>query len=464
MIVSVDQVLALALVALAVVGYVSARSRALVAADGRRRNLHSLPVHHGLFVALATILPALVMFVLYFTLRGPILDWLTIRALPEEIAGRTAGEISLLLAQIQRAAAGGEVLGGLPEAARTAAEFLARARTWADWLVIPIVAVPSLLGFWASLAQVSPDFRARNAAERIILGVMIFCAVVAILTTFGIVMSVLFESLRFFRREPITEFLFSLDWNPGTAIREGQVTGVEGQFGIIPLFAGTLLIATVAMSIAVPLGLLSAIYLAEFADRRVRAVIKPALEILAGIPTVVYGVFAALTVAPFLVDLGERVGLDVAAKSALAAGSVMGLMIVPFVSSLSDDVITAVPQKLRNGAYSLGATEGETMLKVVLPAALPGIVGAILLAISRAIGETMIVLLAAGLRANMTLNPLDATTTVTVQIANLLTGDQRFDSAKTLSAFALGLVLFIATLGLNLAALKFTQRYREKYD
>jgi phosphate transport system permease protein len=324
--------------------------------------------------------------------------------------------------------------------------------------------VPSLLGFWASLTQVSPDFRARNAAERIILGVMIFCAVVAILTTFGIVMSVLFESLRFFRREPITEFLFSLDWNPGTAIREGQVTGVEGQFGIIPLFAGTLLIATVAMSIAVPLGLLSAIYLAEFADRRVRAVIKPALEILAGIPTVVYGVFAALTVAPFLVDLGERVGLDVAAKSALAAGSVMGLMIVPFVSSLSDDVITAVPQKLRNGAYSLGATEGETMLKVVLPAALPGIVGAILLAISRAIGETMIVLLAAGLRANMTLNPLDATTTVTVQIANLLTGDQRFDSAKTLSAFALGLVLFIATLGLNLAALKFTQRYREKYD
>ena len=459
-----DQIVALALFALAASGFVFARSRALAMAGGRRRELHSLPQHHGWFVLLATLLPGLVAFGLYFTLRAPVLEWLTLRALPENLAEQGSGDLSLLLARVQRAAGGGEVIGGLPEGAGAAADFLRRARVWADWLVIPIVLAPALAGFLLSARRVAIRFRARNAMERIVLGLMALSAILAILTTFGIVMSVLFESLRFFAREPITEFLFSLDWNPGTAIREGQAGGAEGSFGVIPLFAGTALIAAIAMAVAIPFGLLSAIYLSEFAHPRARAVLKPALEVLAGIPTVVYGVFAALTVGPFLIDLGDRVGLEVGAKSALAAGSVMGIMIIPFVSSLSDDVISAVPQSLRRGAWSLGATEGETILKVVLPAALPGVVGAVLLAISRAIGETMIVLLAAGLRANITANPLDTTTTVTVQIANILTGDQRFDSAKTLSAFALGLVLFLATLALNLGALKFTQRYREKYD
>jgi len=459
------QIVTITLVALAVGGFVLGRRHSLSLADGRRRNLHSLPNYHGYFILLMTLLPGLVMLGVYLVLRDPAIQWLTRQRLPSNLADQSAGEVSLLMSKIERAAAGEEVLGGLPEGAQPVADYLAQLQVWGDWVVIPLVALPALAGFLYSRSRLAPRFRARNATERIIRVLMIVCSVLAVLTTFGIVMSVLFEAIRFFSRESIFEFFSSLTWDPGTAIREGQAAGQqEGEFGIIPLFAGTLLIATIAMAVAVPLGLLSAIYLAEFAHKRVRAVLKPALEILAGVPTIVYGVFAALTVGPFLIDLGESLGLEVGAKSALAAGSVMGIMLIPFVSSLSDDVITAVPQSLRNGAYSLGATQGETILRVVFLAALPGIVGAILLAISRAIGETMIVLLAAGLRANLTANPLDTTTTVTVQIANLLTGDQRFDSAKTLSAFALGLVLFLATLALNVGALKFTQHYREKYD
>ncbi len=462
---SLLQIVALAAALLALAGFALGRGRALAEAGGRRRHLHSLPGYHGLYVLFATLLPPLAALALYLVLRQPALDWLTLMRLPETLAEQSPGQVSLLMSQIQRAASGRQVLGGLPEGAGAAAEFLAGARLWADWLVIPIVALPALAGFGWSLSRVSLRFPARNASERIVRGLMILCAVLAILTTFGIVMSVLFEAIRFFSREPLLEFFTALEWNPGTAIREGQAAGArEGTFGVLPLFAGTLLIAAVAMAVAVPLGLFSAIYLAEFAPGRVRGVLKPTLEVLAGIPTVVYGVFAALTVGPFLIEVGDAVGLDVGAKSALAAGSVMGVMIIPFISSLTDDVISAVPARLRNAAYALGATQGETIRRVVLPAALPGIVGAVLLAISRAIGETMIVLLAAGLRANLTANPLETTTTVTVQIASLLTGDQRFDSAKTLSAFALGLVLFAATLALNVGALKFTQAYREKYD
>jgi phosphate transport system permease protein len=258
----------------------------------------------------------------------------------------------------------------------------------------------------------------------------------------------------------LSEFLFGLEWSPQTAIREGQV-GSSGSFGAVPVFAGTLLITIVAMCVSVPIGLMSAIYLADYADPRVRAVVKPILEILAGIPTVVYGFFAALTVAPAIRGFGASIGLDVASESALAAGLVMGVMIIPFVSSLSDDVMNAVPQSLREGSYGLGATKSETIRQVVLPAALPGIVGAVLLAVSRAIGETMIVVMAAGLAANLTANPLEAVTTVTVQIVTLLIGDQEFDSAKTLAAFALGLVLFFATLVLNVIALRVVQKYRE---
>jgi phosphate transport system permease protein len=247
------------------------------------------------------------------------------------------------------------------------------------------------------------------------------------------------------------------------AIRAGQ-TGSSGSFGAIPVLAGTFLISGIAMSIAVPFGLMSAIYLSEYAGPKFRAVVKPLLEILAGIPTVVYGFFAALVVAPFIRDLGMRVGLSVSSESALAAGLVMGIMIIPFVSSLSDDVINAVPQSMRDGSYGLGATKSETIKLVILPAALPGIVGSILLAVSRAIGETMIVVMAAGLAANLTLNPLQAVTTVTVQIVTLLVGDQEFDSPKTLAAFALGLLLFVVTLVLNVIALYVVRKYREEYE
>jgi phosphate transport system permease protein len=273
----------------------------------------------------------------------------------------------------------------------------------------------------------------------------------------------LFEALRFFKAVPVSEFLFGLQWSPQIAIRADQV-GASGAFGAVPVFVGTLLITLIAMVMAVPIGLLSAIYLSEYAHRKFRDVAKPLLEILAGIPTVVYGFFAALMVAPFVRRAGEYFGLDVASESALAAGLVMGIMIIPFVSSLSDDVINAVPQSLRDGAYSLGATQSEAIKHVVLPAALPGIVGSILLAVSRAIGETMIVVMAAGLAANLTLNPLKAVTTVTVQIVTLLVGDQEFDSPKTLAAFALGLVLFLVTLVLNIIALHVVRRYREQYE
>jgi phosphate transport system permease protein len=299
--------------------------------------------------------------------------------------------------------------------------------------------------------------------ERLIQWFLIGCSSIAIFTTIGIVLSVLFEAIRFFRIIPITDFLFGLDWSPQMAIRADQV-GSSGAFGAIPVFLGTAVISAIALVVAVPIGLMSAIYLSEYAGKKFRAFAKPILEILAGVPTVVYGFFAALTVAPIIRGFGGSIGLDVSSESALAAGLVMGVMIIPFVSSLSDDVINAVPQSLRDGAYGLGATHSETIKQVVLPAALPGIVGGVLLAASRAIGETMIVVMAAGLAANLTVNPLQAVTTVTVQIVTLLVGDQEFDSPKTLAAFALGLVLFLITLVLNVIALYVVRKYREQYE
>ena len=304
---------------------------------------------------------------------------------------------------------------------------------------------------------------ARQRVEFLINTFLISCSCLAIFTTIGIVFSVLFESIRFFQAVPIFDFLFGLEWSPQTAIRDDQV-GSSGSFGAVPLFAGTFLITVIAMMIAVPLGLMSAIYLSEYASARVRTWGKPLLEILAGIPTVVYGFFAALTVAPMIRNAAEGVGFDVSSESALAAGIVMGIMILPFVSSLSDDVINAVPQAMRDGSYAVGATRSETIRKVILPAALPGIVGSILLAVSRAIGETMIVVMAAGLSANLTANPFESVTTVTVQIVTLLVGDQEFDSPKTLAAFALGLVLFVITLALNVIALHVVRRFKEQYE
>ncbi|TAN60215.1 MAG: phosphate ABC transporter permease subunit PstC, partial [Magnetospirillum sp.] len=319
------------------------------------------------------------------------------------------------------------------------------------------------LGLSMARSRIHPGLRARNRVESIIAVFLVASSTVAIFTTVGIVLSLVFESLRFFQQVSVVEFLFGTSWSPQMAIRADQV-GSSGSFGAVPLFAGTLLIAGIAMIVAVPLGLLAAIYMSEYAAPRFRSVVKPMLEILAGIPTVVYGFFAALTVAPFVRDMGTKLGLSVASESALAAGVVMGIMIIPFVSSLSDDVISAVPHSLREGAYGLGATKSETIKQVVLPAALPGIVGSILLAASRAIGETMIVVMAAGLAANLTANPLEAVTTVTTQIVTLLVGDQEFDSPKTLAAFALGLALFCITLTLNGIALHIVNKYREKYD
>jgi phosphate transport system permease protein len=340
---------------------------------------------------------------------------------------------------------------------------LGRLRWTANAAVGALLLATATAGLAWGRGRIRRDFRARIRVERAVKVALVVSSTVAILTTIGIVLSLIFESLRFFALVSPTEFLFGLEWSPQTAIRADQV-GSSGAFGAVPVFAGTLLITLIAMAVAAPVGLMSAIYLSEYAGATARAAIKPTLEILAGIPTVVYGFFAALTIAPFVRGLGGTLGLDVASESALAAGLVMGVMIIPFVSSLSDDVVSAVPQALREGSLGLGATKSETIKRVVLPAALPGIVGALLLAVSRAIGETMIVVMAAGLAANLTVNPLEAVTTVTVQIVTLLVGDQEFDSAKTLAAFALGLLLFVVTLLLNVIALTVVRRFREKYD
>ena len=344
-----------------------------------------------------------------------------------------------------------------------AAERLARLQAIGDAALATVALAAAVLGLGWARRRVVPGLRARESVERALRALLLLCSTIAILTTLGIVVSLTFESIRFFAKVPVDEFLFGLKWSAQTAIRADQV-GASGSFGAVPLFAGTLLITAIAMVVAAPIGLMSAVYLSEYADARVRAAVKPALEVLAGVPTVVYGFFAAISVAPFLRGTGEALGLSVASESALAAGLVMGVMIVPFVSSLSDDVINAVPQSLRDGSYALGATRSETVRRVVLTAALPGIVAAVLLAVSRAIGETMIVVMAAGLAAKLTANPFEAVTTVTVQIVTLLVGDQEFDSAKTLAAFALGLTLFLVTLALNAVALRTVRRYREVYE
>jgi phosphate transport system permease protein len=327
--------------------------------------------------------------------------------------------------------------------------------TSASVLMPVFAALAGLAAATFGYSRITKDFRARTMFEGIVDVGLLVCSAVAVLATIGIVFSVLFEAVRFFAEIPVMEFLFGIHWAP---------TSTPPSFGFIPLIIGTLLITAIAMVVAAPIGLMSAIYLAEYASRRTRNILKPLLEMLAGVPTVVLGFFAALTVAPMVRNFGQALGLDVASESALAAGLVMGMMIVPLVCSLSDDIINAVPQALRDGSLAIGATPSETIKRVILPAALPGIVSAMMLAVSRAIGETMIVVMAAGLAANLSFNPFAAVTTITVQIATLLVGDQEFDSAKTLSAFALGLVLFLITLSLNFLALKVVQKYREQYD
>jgi phosphate transport system permease protein len=393
------------------------------------------------------------------------MDMVLLGSLPDEVVGREDFSSSVALAQIYNLADGISV-GQVEEwVSNAAAQFL----TWKSQsnVVMAIIAIgASLGGSGFALSRIQLDFRARNAVERIIYLSLIVCSIVAIITTIGIVFSVIFESIRFFRLIPPLEFLTGLTWNPEFegAARAGSGQGGSAAYGSIPLFVGTFLISVIALTVAIPVGLLSAIYLSEYATRTTRSVVKPALEILAGVPTVVYGFFAALTIAPLFKGMGESVGLSVASESALAAGFVMGIMIIPFISSLSDDVINSVPQSLRDAAYGLGSTKSETVKNVVLPAALSGIVASIILAVSRAVGETMIVVMAAGLAANLSVNPLDAVTTVTAQIVTILVGDQEFESAKTLSAFALALTLIVITLGLNFIALRVVKKYREQYD
>jgi phosphate transport system permease protein len=451
------------LLALTLAGFQLGRRRALAVSAGAPRVLHSRPAYHGAYVALWCGLPALLLLAAWWLGSGRLVDSLVLAGQPAEVRELSPERLSLFLADA-RSVATGDVPSRPPDArlleAAASYERLRGVGLAAVGVVGLALALSGLL--WAR-RRVGPELRARVAVERAFVAALVACSTVAILTTAGIVLSLIFEAARFFALVSPLEFLFGLQWSPQTALRADQV-GSSGAFGAVPVFAGTLLITLIAMLVAVPVGLLSAIYLADYASPGVRAWSKPLLEILAGIPTVVYGFFAALSVGPLIRVLGDRVGIDVASESALAAGLVMGVMIIPFVSSLSDDVINAVPQALREGSLALGATRSETIRRVVLPAALPGIVGAFLLAVSRAIGETMIVVMAAGLAANLTANPLQAVTTVTVQIVTLLVGDQEFDSAKTLAAFALGLVLFCVTLALNVIALHVVRRYREQYE
>jgi phosphate transport system permease protein len=457
--------LGLALVAILIVALGAAsvgfRRALALRASGR---LHSLPVYHGAYAGLWAVIPALLLLAAWAPIQSRLVDQAALsspegRALPAFEMQRES-----IISEAKEIASGERQQGFNPQSTTLAPRIRAAQSRYA--LIGGAVAIiAALLAAAFALRRSAPQFRARIGVERWLMIVLFAASMLAILTTLGILLSLMFESLRFFKLYPVGSFLFGLEWSPQTALRADQA-GSSGAFGSIPLMWGTFFIgAVIAMLVAVPLGLMSAIYLTQYAHSRVRAWLKPILEILAGVPTVVYGYFAALTVAPVVRDFGLSIGVTSASsESALAAGSVMGIMIIPFISSMSDDSIAAVPQSMRDGSLAMGATTSETIRKVLLPAALPGVMGGILLAVSRAIGETMIVVMAAGLAANLTANPFASVTTVTVQIVQLLTGDQEFDSAKTLAAFALGLMLFLITLLLNLIALHIVRRYREQYE
>ncbi len=451
------------LLAFSSLAYVLGRRRSLKVTGGQIKNLHSLPSYYGFYTALWCLIPAVFTLILWMAFEDQIITSLVTQDLPGQVKDLPESQLALVVNDIKNLIQGNIVSKQPNPTIQAAAEHYQSLFDISRAALAVIVLSLAIVGLSLALRQINKDYRARNTVEKIIKIFLIVCSSIAIFTTVGIVFSVIFEAIRFFEIIPPLDFLFGLDWSPQTAIRVDQV-GSSGSFGAIPLFTGTLLISSIALLIAVPVGLMSAIYLSEYATSRVRSLIKPLLEILAGIPTVVYGFFAALTVAPLFREFGNQIGVEISSESALVTGLVMGIMIIPFVSSLSDDVINAVPQTMRDGSYALGATKSETVRKVIIPAALPGIVGGVLLAASRAIGETMIVVMAAGLAANLTANPLETVTTVTVQIVTLLVGDQEFDSAKTLAAFALGLMLFVTTLLLNIVALHIVRKYREQYE
>jgi len=453
----------IALLALASYWYGMRRSIKVAGGASQIKNMHSLPQQFGLLTAFCCGLPALLLLVLWLIIEPMVIQSLLVDALPSAAQALSSAELSLYLNDIRILASSSLLDISNANEKQLIALHLQQLTDKAALLKYALILVTAVASVMLVVSRFKVDYSARQFSEKIIKFIFLCCSIVAVLTTLGIVMSVLFESLHFFKSVPAFDFLFGTTWSPQIAMRSDQVAS-SGAFGAVPLFAGTMLITVIAMVIAAPVGLLTAIYLSQYASQTLRTFAKPMLEILAGIPTVVYGFFAALTVAPFIRNVGESLGLSVASESALAAGLVMGVMIIPFVSSLSDDAINAVPTALKEGSLGMGATHSETIKRVLLPAALPGIIGAMLLAISRAIGETMIVVMAAGMAANLTANPLSSVTTVTVQIVTLLTGDQEFDSPKTLAAFALGLMLFVTTLALNIIALKVVRKYREQYD
>ena len=444
--------------------YGAGKGRAFEKVRTRISDVHSRPAYHGAFVAAAGFLPAVAALAIWGLFGDHVVNTAVLASLPGGGGFETDLARTAFLTEVEELARGVRDAAFDPRATDAAAIWRAE-RARIGWIVGAVVLSLFLVGALWAAGRLRPGFRARNRVEGLVMGLLVVASLIAILTTLGIVLSLLFESLRFFSKVSPFEFLFGLNWSPQTAIRADQV-GSSGAFGAVPLFWGTIFIgAIIAMVVAIPLGLMSAIYLTQYSPPGFRRWAKPILEVLAGIPTVVYGFFAALTVAPLVRQLGISIGIaDASAESALAAGLVMGIMIIPFVSSMADDALAAVPAAMKDGSLALGATVSETIRNVLVPAALPGIVGGVLLAVSRAIGETMIVVMAAGLAANLTANPFKSVTTVTAQIVALLTGDQEFDSAKTLSAFALGMVLFLVTLALNIYALSVVRRYREAYE
>jgi phosphate transport system permease protein len=457
--------IALLLLGLGLAAWLAARAKAMAfarPAAGAAR-AHSLPAYHGWYVALWAVVPGLVVLAAWSHFSGGLI-YQTVMASPEAAALPAFDmQRQAILGEAYALATGGADAAFNPQA-RALVPVYEGAIAFYFWIGLAAALISAFAGGAFAYSRVSPHFRARTRVERTVMAVLLLASLIAVLTTLGILVSLIFESVRFFSMVSPLEFLFGTSWSPQMAIRADQA-GSSGAFGAIPLFWGTIFIgAIIAMIVAIPLGLMSAIYLTQYASPTVRAWMKPALEMLAGVPTVVYGYFAALTVAPAIRDLGLSLGIPASTESALAAGLVMGIMIIPFVSSMADDSIAAVPQAMRDGSLAMGATKSETIKKVLVPAALPGVVGGVLLAVSRAIGETMIVVMAAGLAANLTANPFDSVTTVTTQIVQLLTGDQEFDSPKTLAAFALGLVLFMVTLALNVVALRVVKKYREAYE
>lgn len=459
---------------LVILGYIAfvfgnRRSRSLADSSTGFSNLNSLPFYHGMLTALWCAVPSMLILLVWTLLQNTVMENMIVATFPADIRALPEAQLGLMINTVKNITLGSvHGLNPEPYLLDGAARLIELQAINKNILTSVTLILATVMGC-ASIWHIYPEKKARNHVETTFKNILLMCASLAVFITVAIVFSVLFESLRFFEKVPVFDFIFGLHWSPQMALRADQVGG-SGSFGAIPLFVGTLLISLIAMIVAVPTGLMSAIYLSEYATSKTRSIVKPLLEVLAGIPTVVYGFFAALTVAPFIRDSGGWVfnilGLDlvISSESALAAGLVMGVMIIPFVSSLSDDVISAVPGALRDGSLGLGATKSETIRQVVLPAALPGIVSSVLLAASRAIGETMIVVMAAGLAAHLTMNPLESVTTVTVQIVTLLVGDQEFDSPKTLSAFALGLMLFVVTLALNFIALSVVKKYREAYE